>query len=52
MDVDLCRAVAAAVLGSPEKVEFITTTSKNRFTSLASGEIDILSRIYDLDCRP
>lgn len=44
MDVDYCRAVAAAVLGSPEKVEFITTTSKNRFTSLASGEIDILSR--------
>lgn len=44
MDVDYCRAVAAAVLGSPDKVEFITTTSKNRFTSLASGEIDILSR--------
>lgn len=44
MDVDYCRAVAAAVLGSPEKVEYITTTSKNRFTSLASGEIDILSR--------
>ncbi|MEZ8428346.1 amino acid ABC transporter substrate-binding protein [Vibrio cyclitrophicus] len=44
MDVDYCRAVAAAVLGSPDKVEYITTTSKNRFTSLASGEIDILSR--------
>lgn len=44
MDVDYCRAVAAAVLGSADKVEFITTTSKNRFTSLASGEIDILSR--------
>ncbi|WP_136484082.1 amino acid ABC transporter substrate-binding protein [Vibrio sp. H11] len=44
MDVDYCRAVSAAVLGSPDKVEFITTTSKNRFTSLASGEIDILSR--------
>ncbi|MGO1189068.1 amino acid ABC transporter substrate-binding protein [Vibrio casei] len=44
MDVDLCRAVSAAVLGSPDKVEYITTTSKNRFTSLASGEIDILSR--------
>nr|WP_274024607.1 amino acid ABC transporter substrate-binding protein [Vibrio parahaemolyticus] len=44
MDVDYCRAVAAAVLGDPEKVEYITTTSKNRFTSLASGEIDILSR--------
>ncbi|ASA54890.1 amino acid ABC transporter substrate-binding protein [Vibrio gazogenes] len=44
MDVDYCRAVAAAVLGDPKKVEYITTTSKNRFTSLASGEIDILSR--------
>lgn len=44
MDVDFCRAVAAAVLGDPKKVEFIVTTSKNRFTSLASGEIDILSR--------
>jgi general L-amino acid transport system substrate-binding protein len=44
MDVDLCRAVAAAVLDNPKKVEYIVTTSKNRFTSLASGEIDILSR--------
>jgi len=44
MDVDLCRAVAASVLHDPKKVEFIVTTSKNRFTSLASGEIDILSR--------
>ncbi|MDA9557419.1 amino acid ABC transporter substrate-binding protein [Vibrio sp.] len=44
MDVDFCRAVAASVLGDPQKVEFIVTTSKNRFTSLASGEIDILSR--------
>lgn len=48
MDVDYCRAVAAAVLGDAEKVEYITTTSKNRFTSLASGEIDILS-LYNLD---
>jgi general L-amino acid transport system substrate-binding protein len=44
MDVDFCRAVAASVLNDPNKVEFIVTTSKNRFTSLASGEIDILSR--------
>lgn len=44
MDVDLCRAVSAAVLGDPDKVEYIVTTSKNRFTSLASREIDILSR--------
>jgi general L-amino acid transport system substrate-binding protein len=44
MDVDLCRAVAAAVLGDANKVEYIATTAKNRFTALASGEIDVLSR--------
>jgi general L-amino acid transport system substrate-binding protein len=44
MDVDFCRAVAAAVLGNPNQVEYVVTTSKNRFTSLASGEIDVLSR--------
>ncbi|AMB87212.1 amino acid ABC transporter substrate-binding protein [Pseudomonas agarici] len=44
MDVDLCRAVAAAVLGDANKVEYLATTAKNRFTALASGEIDILSR--------
>ncbi len=43
-DVALCRAVAAAVLGDPEAVEFIPTTGKTRFTALASGEIDVLSR--------
>ncbi|MFT6912237.1 MAG: general L-amino acid transport system substrate-binding protein [Paracoccaceae bacterium] len=44
-DVDYCRAVAAAVLGDPMAVEFVPTTAKTRFTSLASGEIDILSRV-------
>ncbi|MFJ4144362.1 amino acid ABC transporter substrate-binding protein [Pseudomonas sp. NPDC089734] len=44
MDVDLCRAVAAAVLGDADKVEYLATTGKNRFTALASGEIDVLSR--------
>ncbi len=43
-DVALCRAVAGAVLGDPEAVEFIPTTGKTRFTSLSSGEIDMLSR--------
>ena len=33
MDVDLCRAVAAAVLGDADKVEYLTTTAKNRFTA-------------------
>ncbi len=43
-DVDYCRAVAAAVLGNPDAVEFSPTTGKTRFTALASGEVDILSR--------
>ncbi|MGI9317060.1 MAG: amino acid ABC transporter substrate-binding protein, partial [bacterium] len=43
-DVDLCRAVAAAVLGDGEKVKFIPTTGKTRFTVLNSGEGDILFR--------
>ena len=44
LDVDLCRAVAAAVLGSPQRVRFHPTTAKSRFTVLQSGEIDMLSR--------
>ena len=39
-----CRALAAAVLGDPEKVSFVTLTGKTRFPALASGEVDILSR--------
>ena len=45
LDVDVCRAVAAAVLGSSEKVRYIPLTPKDRFNALQSGEIDILSRI-------
>lgn len=44
LDVDLCRAVAAAVLGDESKVQYKPLTAKERFTALASGEIDILSR--------
>ena len=44
IDVDVCRAVAAAIFGDASKVEYVPTTSKNRFTVLQSGEIDILSR--------
>ena len=44
IDVDVCRAVAAAVLGDASKVEYVPTTSKVRFTVLQSGEIDMLSR--------
>ncbi len=44
IDVDLCRAVAAAVLGDASKVKFSPLSAKERFTALQSGEIDILSR--------
>ena len=43
-DVDFCRAVAAAVLGSGDKVKFVPTTNKTRFTQLNAGEGDILFR--------
>lgn len=44
MDVDFCRAVAAAVFSDPAKVKFTPLNAKERFTALQSGEIDILSR--------
>ena len=44
LDVDLCRAVAAAVFGDADKVRFTPLSAKQRFTALGSGEIDILSR--------
>lgn len=43
-DADICRAVAAAVFGDGEKVEFVPTNINTRFQALQSGEIDILSR--------
>ena len=43
-DVAMCKAVAAAVFGDPSKVEYVPLTGKTRFTALASGEIDMLSR--------
>ncbi len=43
-DVSFCRAVAAAVLGDPNKIEFQSVTSQVRFTALANGESDMLSR--------
>lgn len=43
-DVDFCRAVAAAVFNDPSKVKFTPLTTKERFTALQSGEIDLLSR--------
>jgi general L-amino acid transport system substrate-binding protein len=44
IDVDVCRAVAAAVLGDATKVKFTPLTAKERFIALQSGEIDVLSR--------
>ena len=44
LDVDVCRAVAAAVLGDASKVTYKPLTAKERFTALQSGEIDMLSR--------
>ena len=44
IDVDLCRAVAAAVFGDASKVRYTPLTAQQRFTALQSGEVDVLSR--------
>ena len=44
LDVDMCRAIAAAILNDGEKVKYVPLTAQQRFTALQSGEIDILSR--------
>jgi general L-amino acid transport system substrate-binding protein len=44
IDVDVCRAVAAALFGDAGKVKYTPLTAKERFTALQSGEIDVLSR--------
>ena len=44
IDVDVCRAVAAAVLGDADKVKYTPLSAKERFTALISGEIDVLAR--------
>jgi general L-amino acid transport system substrate-binding protein len=44
LDVDICRAIAAAVLGDGTKVRWVPLNAQQRFTALQSGEIDILSR--------
>ena len=43
-DVDVCRALAAAIFDDPKAVKFTPTTSKERFTALQSGEVDLLAR--------
>ena len=44
MDVDFCRAVAAAIFNDPNKVQYVSLNAQQRFTALQSGEIDLLSR--------
>src|ERR1044071_4182231 len=44
LDVDTCRAVAAALFGDSEKVKYVPTTAQQRFTALQSGEVDMLAR--------
>ena len=44
LDVDFCRAVAAAIFGDAKKVKFVPLTAKDRFTALQSGEVDVLAR--------
>lgn len=43
-DADFCRVVAAAIFGDPQKVEFRPLSTQERFTALASGQIDVLFR--------
>ena len=44
LDVDFCRAMAAAILGDASAVRFTPLSAKTRFTALTSGEVDVLSR--------
>ncbi len=44
LDVDICKAIAAAIFDDPSKVEYRQLNAKERFTALQSGEVDILSR--------
>ena len=44
LDVDVCRALAAAIFNDSTKVKFVPLSAKDRFTALQSGEIDVLSR--------
>lgn len=44
LDVDTCRAIAAAVLGDAKKAEFVPLNSQQRFAALQAGEVDILTR--------
>ena len=44
IDVDFCKAVAAAIFGDAGKVKFTPLSAKERFTAIQSGEVDIIAR--------
>jgi general L-amino acid transport system substrate-binding protein len=44
LDVDLCRAIAAAIFNDPAKVQFVPLSAQDRFTALQSGQVDVLAR--------
>ena len=44
LDIDVCKALAAATLSDPEKVKYVPLNAQQRFTALQSGEVDVLAR--------
>ncbi len=44
LDVDICRAIAAAIFNDDTKVKYVALSAKDRFTALQSGEVDVLAR--------
>jgi general L-amino acid transport system substrate-binding protein len=44
LDIDVCKALAAATLGDAEKVKYVPLNAQQRFTALQSGEVDVLAR--------
>ncbi len=44
LDVDFCRAIAAAIFNDPTKVKFVALTARDRFTALQTGDVDVLAR--------
>src|SRR5215211_7449363 len=42
-NIDICRAISAALFGDPDKVKYVPLTAQQRFTALQSGEVDLLS---------
>ena len=52
LDVDFCRAIAAAIFNDPKKVRFTPTSAKVRFTALQAGEFDLSVAQHDVDDQP